>query len=147
MQEIYFPGGGRGHFPVDTHVVSVAGPLDLTSVTLGETEIVLKPGETKTIPVTIARANGFNQNVTLDVIYRHLGTIFGDSLPAGVTMDENASQTLLTGNQSQGSIVLKAAADAKPVERQQISVMANVSINFVMKMTYSGPAVYVSVRP
>lgn len=145
LQEVYFPGGGRGHYPVTTHTVSVGDPLDLISVKLSTTDIILKPGESQKIDVTIVRAEGFTQNITLDVIYRHLGSIFGDSLPKGVTLDEKNSQTLLTAGQSTGSIVLVAAKDAPPVEKQLVSVMANVSLNFVMKLTYSAEPLTVTV--
>lgn len=145
LQEIYFPGGGRGHYPVTTHTVSVGEPLDIVSVKLSTTDITLKPGESQKIDVTIVRAEGFTQNITLDVIYRHLGSIFGDSLPKGVTLDEKNSQTLLTGGQSTGSIVLVAAKDAPPVEKQLVSVMANVSLNFVMKLAYSAEPLTVTV--
>jgi hypothetical protein len=145
LQELYFPGGGRGHYPVTTHMVSVGEMMDLVSVKLSRTEIVLKPGESQKIEVTIVRSPEFKENITLDVIYRHLGAIYGDSLPKGVTMDEKASQTLLQGGQSTGTIVLTAAADAAPVEKQQVSVMANISLNFVMKMTYSAEPLTVSV--
>ena len=111
LQELYFPGGGRGHYPVSTHMVSVGDQLDLISVKLSATDIVLKPGESKKIDVTIVRSPGFTQNITLDVIYRHLGQSYGDSLPKGVTLDEKNSQTLLQGGQSTGTIVLTAAAD------------------------------------
>ena len=145
LQELYFPGGGRGHYPVSTHMVSVGGQLDLISVKLSATDIVLKPGESKKIDVTIVRSPGFTQNITLDVIYRHLGQSYGDSLPKGVTLDEKNSQTLLQGGQSTGTIVLTAAADAPPVEKQLVSVMANVSLNFVMKLAYSADPLTVTV--
>ncbi len=145
LQEIYMPGGGRYHYPVETHTVSVGEPLDLRSLKLSTTEIILKPGESKRIDVTIERAANFKQNVTLDVVYQHLGAIFGDSLPPGVTVDEKASLTLLTGEQSKGYITLKAAPDAKPVQKQKVAVMAHVSINFVMKFCYSGEPVLITV--
>jgi hypothetical protein len=145
LQEYYSPGGGRGNYPVTMHAVSVGDALDLKGVKLGVTSVILKPGESKKIEVTIERAQGFNQNVTLAAFYQHLGTVYGDSLPAGVTVDEKASQTLLTGTQSKGSIVLKAAADAKPVQDQLVSIMAHVSINFAIKFTYSGEPLRVTV--
>jgi hypothetical protein len=147
LQEIYMPGGGRYHYPVEMHTVSVGDTLDLKSVRITPTSVSLKPGETRKIDVAIERREGFKQNVTLDAVYQHLGTIFGNSLPPGVTVDEKASQTLLTGDQSTGSIVLKAADNAKPVEKQQVAVMAHVSINFVVKFTYSSEPLLVSVVP
>jgi hypothetical protein len=145
LQEIYMPGGGRHHYPVEMHTVSVGDVMDIKSVKLSTNTVNLKPGGSQKIDVTIERREGFKGNVTLDVIYQHLGSIYGDSLPPGVKIDEKQSQTLLSGEQSQGSITLTAAADAKPVDSQQIAVMANVSINFVMKYTYAGEPVKVTV--
>ncbi|HVW36189.1 MAG TPA: hypothetical protein VHB99_02750, partial [Pirellulales bacterium] len=81
----------------------------------------------------------------LDCIMQHLGGIFGNSLPPGVKLDDKNSQTLLSGEQSQGHITLIAAADAKPVENQLVPIMANVSINFVMKYAYSSEPLKVTV--
>ncbi len=139
LQEIYMPGGGRFHYPVETHTVSVGDPLDIRSVTINPTTVTLKPGETKKVEVVLQRAPGFKGSVTLDVLYQHLGTIYGSSLPHGVSIAEGSSLTLLTGDQSKGYITLKAAPDAKPAENQLVPVMAHVSINFVMKFTYAAP--------
>jgi hypothetical protein len=139
LQEFYSPGGGRGHYPVTMHTVSVGEPLDIRSVKLSATSVTLKPGESKKIEVTIERAAGFDKNVTLAAVYQHLGQIGGDSLPPGVTVDDKASQTLLTAGKTQGFITLRAAPDAKPVKDQQVAIMAHVSINFVMKFTYCAP--------
>jgi hypothetical protein len=147
LEEIYMPGGGRYHYPAEMHTVSVAEALHLKAVHISPTAIRLRPGESKRIDVTIERKDEFNQNVTLDAVYQHLGSVFGNSLPQGVKVDEKASQTLLTGNQSRGSIVLKAAMDAKPVQSQQVPIMAHISINFVVKMTYCGTPLLVTVSP
>jgi hypothetical protein len=145
LQEYYSPGGGRGNYPVEMHTVSIGDGLDLKKVKLSTGAITLKPGETKTIEITIERAKGFNQTVTLAAVYQHLGQIFGNSLPAGVTVDESASRTLLNGGQSQGTIVLKAAADAKLVDKQQVALLAHVSINFAIKFTYSSEPLLITV--
>jgi hypothetical protein len=145
LQEVYMPGGGRFHWPVEMHTVSVGDPLDLRAVKISPTAITLKPGEAKKVEVTLERAPGFKGNVTLDTVYQHLGVIFGDSLPPGVTIDDKTSQTLLTGDQAKGTLTLKAATDAKPVQSQQVPVMAHVSINFVMKWTYCGEPLRISV--
>lgn len=144
-QEIYQPGGGRGHWPVDNHTVAIGAPSDIRAVKVSTQQITLKPGETARIDVHIERAQGFDKNVTLDVQFRHLNTVYGDPLPPGVTLDVKQSKTLLTGNESDGYITLVAAKDAPSVENQIIAVMANVSINFVMKATYSSPPVTVSI--
>ncbi len=145
-QEVYQPGGGRGHWPVSMHTVSVGAPSDILNVTLSTTDVVLKPGESKKIDVTIQRAEGFDKNVSLDVLYRHLSGVHGNSLPEGVTIDAGNSKTLLSAKDSKGHITLKAAANAPPVDKQQVPIMANIAINFVMKATYTGPPVFVTVQ-
>jgi hypothetical protein len=145
FQEIHAGGGGRVFFPAHMQTVAVGQPLDVVSIKLEPTAIELKPGSSQTIKVTIQRAEGFDKNVTLDVMSRHLGTIYGSSLPAGVTIDEKASKTLLSGAQTEGSIVLKAAADAKPVEKQVVPVIASVALTFALKMNYAGEPVFVTV--
>src|SRR5262249_17379568 len=133
LQEVYMPGGGRYHYPVEMHTLSVGDILDLRSVKISPSAITLRPGESKRIDVTLERSPGFKGNVTLDTVYQHLGSIYGSSMPAGVSIDDKASQTLLTAEQVKGHLTLKASADAKPVRDQLVPVMAHVSINFVMK--------------
>jgi hypothetical protein len=128
------------------HTISVAELNDIRSVELSEYDIILRPGESKKIDVTLSRASGFDKNVSLDVIYKHLNSVYGNSLPEGVTLDAGASKILLTKGASQGHIVLKAESTAKAVEKQQISVMANVSLNFVMKATYCSRPLRITVE-
>ncbi|MEE3370274.1 MAG: PPC domain-containing protein [Planctomycetota bacterium] len=144
-QETYLPGGGRGHWPVEMHTVAIGRPGDVLEIALDNYEITLQPGETRKINVEVKRAKGFDKNVTLDVMYQHLGSIYGNTLPKGVTIDANASKTLLTAGATQGQLVFKADPKASPVNRQQVSVMANVSINFVMKTTFSSKPLLISV--
>lgn len=155
-QETYQPGGGRGHWPVETHTLSVGAPTDIRAIKLsdkdqslkpvesGGYEVTLKPGETKTIEVTIDRAEGFDKNVTLDVMFQHLG-IFANTLPPGVKFDEGKSSKLITGKNVKGHIVLTADATASPIERQLIPVTANVSLNFVMKTTFSAEPLWLTI--
>jgi len=155
-QETYQPGGGRGHWPVETHTLSVGAPTDIRAIKLsdkdqslkpaegGGYEVTFKPGETKTIEVTIDRAEGFDKNVTLDVMFQHLG-IFANTLPPGVKFDEGKSSKLITGKNVKGHIVLTADATAAPVERQLIPVTANVSLNFVMKTTFSAEPLWLTI--
>lgn len=145
MQETYMPGGGRNHWPVEMHTVSIGAPSDLRGVKLDTYDVRLKPGESVKIGIEIERGQGFDKNVTLDVLYRHLSSMFANTLPKGVTIDARQSKTLLTGKETVGHITLTAAKDAPAVEEQQCVVMANVSINFVMKATYSSGPVKVSV--
>jgi len=146
QQETYMPGGGRNHWHVDMHTVSIGAPNDLRAVKLSIYDVTLKPGESKRIEVTLDRAPNFNSNVTLDVRFRHLSSMFADTLPRGVSIDGRQSKTLLTGKVSKGYITLKAAPNAQPAEKQQVSVMANISINFVMKATYSAKPLFVTVK-
>jgi hypothetical protein len=145
LQEFYNPGGGRNHFPVRMHTVSVGGPLDLEWVKISPAEVTLKPGESRKVEVTVKRRPGFKSNLTLDVLYQHLSFVYNNSLPPGVTVDVRASQTLLTGENSRGWITLKAAPDARPVADQQVAVLVHASINFAIKFTYSSEPLRVTV--
>lgn len=144
-QETYQPGGGRGHWPVDTHFVAVTDDLDIRRVSVSTQEIKLEQGSSQKIEVTIDRSPDFKANVTLDMLYRHLASSFGDSLPPGVTLDDKQAKTLLAGSATTGFVTVKAAADAPPVENHISVVMAHVSLNFVMKTTYSSPPIKISV--
>jgi hypothetical protein len=144
MQEIYLPGGGRGHMPVESHAVAVGETGDLRSVKLSTNSITLKPGSTARVEVVIERAPGFSDNVILDPKFDHLGRIYGDTLPLGVDLDAKASKTLLTGTETRGYLTFRALPTAKPVEKRPVSVMANVSINFVMKATYSSQPLFIT---
>ncbi|MDX1969070.1 MAG: hypothetical protein SFV23_17980, partial [Planctomycetaceae bacterium] len=146
-QEIYFPGGGRGHYLADDHVVCVGAPSDIRKITLSETDLRLKPGESKKVLVQIERAPEAAANISLDMIFQHLNQNFANTLPEGVTIDGGQSKTLLSAGATEGYITLKADKAAPPTEKQLCSLMAHFSLNFVMKATYSSPPVYVSVDP
>ncbi len=143
-QEIYSPGGGRAKFDVNTQVIAVTNPSDIQKVDVSTTEITLKPGEEVKIDVTILRRLDYDKGVSLDVMLAHLGTVFGNPLPPGVTVVPGKSKTLL-GTGSKGYVTLKAAPTSEPVERVPISVVANVSINFVVKVAYSSPPILITI--
>jgi hypothetical protein len=145
MQEYYSPGGGRGNYPVDLHTVSVAQPTDIRGIKMSQTDIQLKPGESQRIDVEIERAPDFKGNVTLDMIYQHLEQPYGNSMPKGVSVDVANSKTLLTGTDSRGHITLKAAADAPEVSKQLSPLNVHISINFVMKHTFCGEPIRITV--
>lgn len=146
LQEYYSPGGGRGHYPVEMHTISVANPVDIRRIQLSDQNIKLKPGESKRIDVEIERAPDFKGNVTLDVLYQHLEQPHGSSLPKGVTVDVPNSKTLLTGADNRGHITLKVAADAPNVVDQLVPVNVHISINFVMKHTFCTKPLRVTVE-
>jgi len=145
MQETYMPGGGRSHWPMLMHTVAVAPVSDLLSIKVTPAEVALKPGESQTLEVEIVRAPGFEQNVTLDMVFQHLGGTFANPLPPGVKIDAKASKTLLTAKETRGTIILTAEPTAAPVEKQLTCVLGHVSINFVMKSSTSSPPVWISV--
>ncbi len=143
-QEIYLPGGGRGRFDVALHTVAVTDLSDIIKVDVKPATISLKPGQEVKIEVNIQRRPDYDKSVSLDVVLAHLGGVFGNPLPPGVTVESGKSKTLIgTGNV--GHIVLKAAPNAAPLENVPISVLAHVSINFVVKVSYSSPAIPLSV--
>jgi hypothetical protein len=144
-EEIYFPGGGRGVFDVRLQSVAVTKPSDILKVNVQPATLTLKPGGEVRIDVTIERRPDYDKTVSIDILMQHLGSVFGNPLPPGVTIDESKSKTLLgTGNQ--GHIILKAAPNAAPIENVPISVLAHVSINFVVKVSYSSPPIMLSVK-
>jgi len=146
LQEVYMPGGGRGHYPVDHHTVSVGKPMDIRSIKLSTNQIELKPGASQRIDIQIERAPDYKGNVTLDAMLQHLEQPYGNPLPTGVVVDIGASKTLLTAGESSGYITFKANADAPEVERHLVPITVHVSINFVMKHTFSSEPFYISVK-
>jgi hypothetical protein len=144
-QETYQPGGGRGHWPVASHAIAIAEPADIRGITLSTYDIILKPGESQKIEITIDRSPGFTANVTLDMLMRHLNTTYANTLPPGVTLNDKEAQSLLAGSATQGYLTLTAAKDAPPIEQQQAVVVAHVALNFVMKWTYASRPVTISV--
>ena len=145
LQEIYMPGGGRSHWPMELHTLALAPKSDLLSMKVTPSEVTLKPGESVTLDVEIVRAEGFDKNVTLDMVFQHLGGVFANPLPPGVKIDAKASLTALSAKETKGKIVLTADAKAAPVEKQLACVMGHVSINFVMKSATCSPPVWVTV--
>ena len=142
---MYQPGGGRGHWPVDVHTLSIIEPMDVLAVKLSENNITLKPGESKKIEVTIERAEGFEKNVSLDMRFFHLSE-FCNTFPPGVKFDEGKSSKLITGKNLQGHVVITADANAADVDKQLIPVTANVSLNFVMKTSFGAEPLWISVK-
>lgn len=143
-QEVYLPGGGRGRFDVRLQSVAVTGPSDILKVEVTPQTVSLKPGEEVRLDVKIQRRPDYTKSVSLDVLLQHLGGVHGNPLPPGVTVVAGKSKTLL-GSGSQGHIVLKAAANAAPIENVPITVQAFVSINFVVKIGYASPPLSLSV--
>jgi hypothetical protein len=145
-QETYNPGGGRVHWPVESHMVCVGGPSDILGIELSETELHLKPGEKKKIAVKVHRSPDYKGNITLDLTFNHLERIYASSMPDGVKIDGAQSKTLLAGGASEGFITVSVDKSAAPVEQQLACVMANISINFVMKATYASPPVRITIE-
>src|SRR5206468_4038578 len=80
-QEIYFPGGGRGLFDVAMKTVSVTDISDIIKVEVTPARVKLKPGQEVKLDVSIVRRQDYDKGVSLDVILRHLGSVFANPLP------------------------------------------------------------------
>ncbi len=145
VDEIYLPGGGRGRLDADMLAVAVTRPSDVLDVRVSANKVVLKPGQEVKIDVTLKRRPDYDKTVTLDVLLRHLGGVFGNPLPPGVTMVDGKSKTLLGGGNA-GSIVLRAAADAPACTDVPVCVQAFVPVNFVVKLGYASEPILVSVK-
>ncbi len=146
LGEVYVPGGGRNMPEVGTQAVSVTQPNDL-EVSVEPQSITLTPGGTARIDVTLRRRPGYNKPVTLDISIQHLGTVYANPLPPGVSVDDGASKTLLGEGETKGHLTFRAAGNAKPIDGLRIAVMANSSVNFVMKTWYASPPISLSVKP
>jgi hypothetical protein len=144
--EIYLPGGGRGHYVVDTLALAVTDPSDIT-VEAAPREIVLAPGESAALEITITRNARFQQPVNLAIPLQHLGRIHCNPLPPGVTVSETGSKTLLGPSETKGKIILQATATAPACDKVPLAVMGHVSINFVVKTAYASAPILLSVRP
>jgi hypothetical protein len=144
-EEIYSPGGGRARFDVTLQTVAVTQPSDILKVEVTPQVITLKPGEEVRIDVLVQRRQDYDKSVSLDVMLQHLNSVFGNPLPPSVTVVPGKSKTLL-GTTSKGHVVLKAAANAAPIENVPISVLCHVSVNFVVKVSYSSPPILLSIR-
>ena len=125
--------------------VAVTDPSDILKVVASPQTITLTPGQEVKIDVAIQRRADYNKDVSLDILLQHLGQVYGNPLPPGVTIVGGKSKTLL-GAGSKGHITLKAAGNAAPIENVPISVLAHVSINFVVKVSYSSPPILLSVK-
>lgn len=145
VTEIYIPGGGRGLYEVLTQAVGVSETNDL-EVSANTQAVTLKPGQSIKIEMDIKRRPDFKKPVTLDVRVQHLGSVYVNPLPPGVTVDEGASKTLLSETETKGWLTLKAAADAPEIKNLPLAVLANSSVNFVMKVWYAAPPIALSVQ-
>jgi hypothetical protein len=145
LQEIYFPGGGLGQFPVHTNVAAVTEEPEI-AIGVEPQQITVAPGGTITIHVTLKRRADYTKGVSLDAMLRHLGGVHTNPLPTGVTFDEGASKVLIGDNELKGSVVLKVAPDAPPIENCPISIIGQVSINFVVKANHSSPPILLTVK-
>lgn len=146
FQELRRDGGARYLVPVDLHTVGIADVLDLKAVRTSETVLALKPGETRTVEVTFERTADFKDPVTLTTIHSQHVWVFGRCMPQGITLDERASKLRVVGDEVQGTVVLKIAHDAKPAEPRLVPIMANVAVNFSLKMIYCGEPILLSVE-
>lgn len=139
-------GGGQAKWPINTSIVGVTQPLDLTSVVAEPSEVTLEPGGKAEIDVTIARSEGFTEPVTLAMSFDYFSSKLGEQLPPGVTVGK-ASSLRLAGGNLVGKVVLEASPTATPVERLPISVLARVSITFSITTNYGSNPIYLTIPP
>src|SRR5262249_58308033 len=114
-------------------------------VKVSANRLQLAPGGSAALDVEVTRQKGYNKPVVLDVYLRHLGSIYGNPLPPGVTLVEAQSKTLLGPTETKGRIVLKASPSASPVQDLPIAVLGQVSVNFVAKISPARDPVLLSL--
>ena len=145
LTDLTMPGGGRNTWPVNLQVAAITPHGDIDNVSITPATIRLKPGQSQTLNVSVKRASRYTGRISLDMKLQHLGAQFGNPLPMGVTVDENASKLVLSETGTSGTIVLKAAADA-PACTTTLAVHANVSISFTIKRAYSSAPFILTVE-
>jgi len=145
LTELKMPGGGRSTWPVETQMIAITSEKDIVEIKVSPEKIVLEPGKTIAIEVEIVRAENYKGRISLDVRHQHLGQIFGNPLPPGVTMLDTGAKTALSEKETKGKILLKVAPDAKPFEEVPICILANVSLNFTVKRGYASNPIMVNI--
>src|SRR5262249_109237 len=113
----------------------------------GPREVVLAPGESVPLDVTVTRNPRYTKLVNLAIVLQHLGGVHANPLPPGVSVQDAGSKTLLGPSETQGRIILKAAPSAPACDPVPIAVMGHVSINFVVKTAYASAPILLTVRP
>ena len=134
-----------GRFDARLSAIAVTEPSDILRVDVTPSHISLKPGEEVKLDVTITRRSDYDKSVSLDVLLRHLGSVYGNPLPPGVTMVDDKSKTRLRPGESKGHIVLKVARDAAPIDNVSVAVSAYVSVNFVVKIGYASAPIPLTI--
>ncbi|MBS0210144.1 MAG: PPC domain-containing protein [Planctomycetes bacterium] len=142
--ELQGQGGGQGFWPINTSLVGVVEPLDLTEVVATPDAIQLPRGGKAEVKLRIARSKDYKDPVSLEWTLNYFTNRLGEQLPPGVTLAKG-SQTRLAGNTLEAKIGLEAAKDALLVERLPIGVLAGVSISFSIDTLYSSNPIMLSV--
>ncbi|MDA1231501.1 MAG: hypothetical protein O2856_12060 [Planctomycetota bacterium] len=130
--------------PIQTQVLAVTKPLDVTRVTAEPSEITLKRGGKTEFRVRIERSAEYSDQVLLDMAFTFFSTKFGEQLPPGVTMSAD-SKTKLVGSDLEATIVLEASPQALSVDRLPIAVLARVPITYSIMTNYASNPIQLSV--
>jgi hypothetical protein len=148
--ELQGEGGGQYLWPCRTQLVGVVEKLDLVKVEATPAEITLAPGGKVEIAVRVERDKDYKDPVNLDMVFIHpqpfVAVKLGMQLPPGVTLGKASKLRLAdAGGVLNGKIVLEAAANALPVERLPISVLAGVNFSFTINTTYGSNPIYLTI--
>ncbi|MBP90023.1 MAG: hypothetical protein CMJ64_25500 [Planctomycetaceae bacterium] len=131
--------------PIKTQLLGVTKPLDLTKVTASPAELTLRRGSKAEITVRIERSSEYTDQVLLDMAFSFFSTKFGEQLPPGVTIS-SASDTKLTGDDLEATIVLEATPTALTVDRLPITALARVPITYSIMTNYASNPIYLSIE-
>jgi hypothetical protein len=130
--------------PIQSQLLAVTKPLDLTRVEAKPAEVQLRPGGKAEITLRIERSPEYSDQVLLDMAFSFFTTKFGEQLPPGVTMSADGD-TKLTGHILVGKIVLQANKTPLMVKRLPIAVLARVPITYSIMTNYASNPIYLTV--
>jgi hypothetical protein len=149
IQEIYH-FGGRELCMVRLHTVAVTNSSTLV-VTPSMTEARLPPGGSLHIDFEVKRGPDLPADATLAFGHQVTGIGGGrlgaDPFPPGVTVDQAKSKLRLAPKETKGWVILKAAPSTEPMADIPFSLMAFVGTDTRLLVTYSTPAIYLTVPP
>ena len=130
--------------PIQTQLLAVTRPLDVTKVTADPAHLTLRRGQRAEVRVRIERNPAYSDQVLLDLAFSFHSRKYGEQLPPGVTMSPD-STTKLTGSELEATVILEASPEALCVQDLPIAVLARVPITYSIMTNYASNPIQLTV--